>query len=233
MKLPQTRAAIALTDDTVMGATLVDPGSARRPGLLILHEIFGVNHAMQAEAQLWGQQGFLALVPDLFHRLEPDVELDYTPEGRAHGFSLWERLDESQALADARAAALWLRAHPRCNGTVAGLGFCLGGRLVVLIGDALDRLVSFYPVKLQEQRGACQVLRTPAMIQLGADDSHVPPEVIAMIEDDIGTKPQHRVIVHSQAGHGFYNAHRHPGYAPEPAARAFDQAKAFLTNTNP
>lgn len=207
---------------------LADPGGPARPAILLLHEIFGVNLFMQAEALAWAREGYLAFAPDLFHRLEPQVALPYTDAARAHGIGLWDRLDDGPAVADCLALAGWLRQHPRCSGQVAGVGFCLGGKLIVLAASALDAVVSFYPVRMQEQRQVMQAATTPIQMQLGADDGHVPPEVIAMMRADLGSRACHRIEVHPGAGHGFYNAFRHFGFHGAAAAKAGDQARGFL-----
>jgi carboxymethylenebutenolidase len=221
---------IGLAGGVAARTFLADPDSPTRPGLLILSEIFGVNLAMQHECLLWAREGFLAAAPDYFCRQSPNEALPYTPEGRARGFELWDGLNEAQAIEDIAEAAEWLRAHPRCTGAVHALGFCLGGRLAVTAAKAADfqSIIAYYPVKLQEQRAALKALPCPAQVHLGADDGHVPPEVIAMIQEDVGGRPGGEVLVHEKAGHGFANSFRTEGYQAAATDAAFAAAKRFL-----
>jgi carboxymethylenebutenolidase len=207
-----------------------DPQRGKRPGLIVLQEIFGVNMAMQAETLVWAREGYVTLAPDLFHRQKPGVALPYTEEGRAQGFAFWDSLDDTSAVADIAASANWLRAQPNCNGQIAAVGFCLGGKLAILAAATglVDAAVSFYPVKMQEQRAAMQTTQVPVQVHLGSDDSHVPEDVIAMIRADLGSRPPHDVQAHPGAGHGFHNAFRTFGFHAEAAARAFGQTRSFL-----
>ena len=73
---------IQSTDGTgTFTAYVALPPSGKGPALVICQEIFGVNATMREVADGFAQQGFVAVVPDLFWRLEPGVQLDYTPDG--------------------------------------------------------------------------------------------------------------------------------------------------------
>ena len=67
------------------------PAKGSGPGLLLLQEIFGVNETMRAQADQLAGEGYAVVVPDLFWRLEPGVELDYSPEGWQRAFELYGR----------------------------------------------------------------------------------------------------------------------------------------------
>jgi carboxymethylenebutenolidase len=205
-----------------------DPGGEARGGVVILHEIFGVNAAMRDEAERWAREGYVVLVPDLFHRIETGVALDYTPEDRKKAVALWEELDLEQALRDSRAAATWLRTSSRCAGKLAAIGFCLGGQLAVLAGNHFDAIVSFYPVRLQDHRAAIETLRQPALVHLGTDDIHIAPDVISMLQAEIGARSNGSVVLHKGAEHAFYNSFRSAGFAPEAAAAARASTATFL-----
>jgi carboxymethylenebutenolidase len=218
------------TSDGDIPAFFYDPGGAARGGIVILHEIFGVNAAMCNEAERWAGEGYVVLVPDLFHRMETGVALDYTPEGRDKAVTLWDALDLDRAVRDAQAAKTWLRASPRCAGKVAGIGFCLGGQIAVLAGNDFDAVVSFYPVRLQDHRVEIDALERPVLIHLGSDDIHIAPEVITLLQEEIGARRNGDVLLHEGAEHAFYNSFRPAGFAPKAAATARAATAAFLAS---
>ena len=65
-------------------AYLAKPASGKGPGLVIAQEIFGVNVSMRQIADYYAEEGYIVLVPDLFWRQKPGVQLGYTP-GLAKG----------------------------------------------------------------------------------------------------------------------------------------------------
>ena len=72
--------------------------------------------------------GYLAIVPDLFARQERDVELGYTGDDFTHAIALRDALDWDTVVSTYSAAVNRLRTHPRSNGRVAALGYCLRRR---------------------------------------------------------------------------------------------------------
>ena len=77
-------------------------------------------------------RGFIAICPDLFWRMEPDLELDPASD-RDRAMALLGKLDQTKAVDDAAAAMEFLREHPACTGRVGAVGYCLGGRLAYLL----------------------------------------------------------------------------------------------------
>src|SRR5215467_2792165 len=98
------------------------PPSGSGPGLLVLQEIFGVNEHIRAVTDRWAAEGYVALAPDLFWRVEPAVELAYTPDGIAKGRALRQKLDLELTLKDIANTLDHLRSQPECKGNVAVVG---------------------------------------------------------------------------------------------------------------
>ena len=92
------RISIAAHDSGSIGAYLSLPPSGRGPGIIVLQEIFGVNHHIRAVTDRWAAEGYVALAPDIFWRVEPGVELDYTPEGMTKGLSKWDAALKSRGI---------------------------------------------------------------------------------------------------------------------------------------
>src|SRR3546814_1396681 len=97
-------------------------------GIVVLQEIFGVNANMRAVSDAFSAAGFNAIVPDLFWRQQPDVDLDPATD-RERATELMKGLNTELAVADALVAADYLRTLDGANGKVGAVGYCLGGKL--------------------------------------------------------------------------------------------------------
>ncbi|SDZ72389.1 Dienelactone hydrolase family protein, partial [Variovorax sp. YR266] len=65
------------------------PEAGTGPGLVIAQEIFGINHTMREVADYYAEEGYVVLVPDLFWRQEPNVELGYCEADWQRAFALY------------------------------------------------------------------------------------------------------------------------------------------------
>src|SRR6516225_3725166 len=103
------------------------PAKGDGPGLILLQEIYGVNQTIRAAADLFAEEGYVVLAPDLFWRMQPFVQLGYDPQSTQSAMSYLRRFDVDQGVADIGATLQTLQALPQCTGGVAVIGFCLGG----------------------------------------------------------------------------------------------------------
>ena len=162
---------IAARDGTEdFGGYLAAPDGARA-GIVVVQEIFGVNAGLRAMADGWASHGFTALVPDLFWRLEPGVELDAdVPAELERAYALMGRFDLVTGIADIAAAIHALRA--RGCGHVGVVGYCLGGLLAYLAATRTDSdaSVGYYGVNLDKFLGEQHAIGKPLMLHVGARD---------------------------------------------------------------
>ena len=119
-------------------AALARPAAAKAPGLLLIHEWWGLNDEMRAVAARMADAGYLALSVDLFEGQvanEPD---------RAR--ALMTGLDAAKAKETMVGWAGWMRRDAGCNGKVGALGFCMGGgwALNTALATPLEAAVIFY-----------------------------------------------------------------------------------------
>jgi carboxymethylenebutenolidase len=128
-----TTIKIPVEDGTSLPAYLVRPAAAPAPaGVIVAHELFGVNPDMRGVADDLAAAGFLTIVPEFYHRdAAPGHWLQRDDGGREEGFGYLHRLGRDQALADVAAGIRWLRAEPRIE-RVAMVGFSAGGHLAYL-----------------------------------------------------------------------------------------------------
>src|SRR5678816_2240483 len=109
------------------------PASGYGPGIVVLQEIFGINQYLRDVADWYAAHGFVALVPDLFWRIQPNIELTDKGDDWKRAIELYQQIDETKAVEDSAATLELLRKHPACSGRAGAVGFCMGGNLAYLL----------------------------------------------------------------------------------------------------
>ncbi len=218
------------TDDGAFSAYVARPSAAKAPAVVILQEIFGVNKVMRDIADGLAGQGFLAICPDLFWRIEPGI--DITDQSKAEwekAFSLFQAFDVDAGMDDIAATITHIRADPGCNGKVGAVGFCLGGLLAFLTAARTDAeaSVSYYGVGIQDRLPEAEKIARPVMLHIAEADKFVPPQAQALILQ--GLKDHPCVTIHTYPGRD--HAFARPGgehYDPEAAGQAGARSLAFF-----
>jgi carboxymethylenebutenolidase len=154
--------------------------------VVLIQEIFGVNDALRETGQLLADMGFIAIAPDLFWRQEPGVNIsDKTEAEWKQAFGLMQGLNQDLAIEDLKVTLAAARKLPGANGLAATMGFCLGGRLAVMMAtrsDA-DANISYYGVMLDNLIGEFDNIASPLMLHIAEKDEYVPPEVQEKVLD--------------------------------------------------
>ena len=221
-------------DGKIMGGYCARPQHQPAGGVIIIQEIFGVNNAMRLVCDDFAAQGYLALAPDLFWRIEPGIELPYTDNGRSIAFGHWQTFDYEAGVKDVISACEYLKKQEPCNGRLALVGFCLGGQLGMLTASRfnVEAVISFYGVRPLEYLDLFGTLSCPLQFHAGNNDQHVPMDVIEQIQEKATEKADADVFVYEGAGHGFFNKVRTgEAYHPEAAELANSRALDLLAKT--
>lgn len=220
---------ITAADGGRFGAYLAMPETGRGPGLVLVQEIFGVNAAMCAHADLFAEEGYIVLVPDLFWRIEPGLALGYSEAEIARGRALLDRFDVGRGLEDIGACLSFLRAMPSGTGMAGVVGFSLGGRLAYLAAARLspDAAVAFYGGGIDAHVDEARAIRCPTILHFGGKDALIPPEVVARVRAATDGNPNLKLFTYSEAGHGFYN-HERAAYHRPSAMMAHSRTIALL-----
>jgi carboxymethylenebutenolidase len=205
-----------------MTGYLVVPESGSGPGVVLLQEIFGVNAHMRDVADLYAEEGYTVLAPDLFHTMEQRVELGYDGADMEKAFGFYQRFDLDQAVRDITASVSALRARPECTGKVGAIGFCLGGKLAWLAAAhaGVDAAVSYYGVGIEASLDDLATIKCPVTLHFGETDKFVPEEARAAIAAAVKGK-NIEVFVYPGADHGF-NCSERP---------AFDKAASLMAHS--
>lgn len=193
-----------------LGAYHAVPSGERRGGLVLVQEIFGVNGHIRDVADRFAAAGLEVVAPQLFDRLQRDVELGYDDAGTAEGRRLRTTLGWDLPLLDLEAAAERLGPSPGI------VGFCWGGSLAFLAACrlSLGAAVGYYGAQIIQFKD--EAPRCPVLLHFGERDPLIPAADVEAIR---AAQPAVKVHVYA-AGHGF-NCDQRRDFEPEVAKVAW------------
>jgi carboxymethylenebutenolidase len=200
------RISIKARDGGSFAGYLASPGSDRGPGIVVIQEIFGVNKVMRDIADGLASRGFYALVPDLFWRIRPGIELtDQSEADWKEAFGLFQKFDVDKGVEDVQAAIGTLRAHKGVTGKVGTLGYCLGGKLAYLSATRTDSdaTVGFYGIGIENLLGEAAKIKNPLLLHIAEGDEYVPPPAQEQIKDGLKANPQVTIYSYPNVNHAF------------------------------
>lgn len=205
----------------------------KSPAVVLFQEIFGINDNMRGLADRMAEAGYVAVVPDMFWRLEPRFERK-DESGLADAFAMVEQFDWPAGGSDIATVLAHARAMPEGNGKVGGVGFCFGGVLAYLFaataragGAGPDAVVSYYGSGVGGMLDLAGRIECPMMFHYGSQDPFIPVEQIDAVEAAVAGRPGvefHRY----DAGHAFSNWDAPSMYHRASADLAWDRTKEFL-----
>jgi carboxymethylenebutenolidase len=171
----------------------------------VLQEIYGVNRFLRGVADWYAAHGFVALVPDLFWRIQPGIELTDKGDDWKRAIELYQQIDEAKAVEDAAATLEFLRKHPACSGRAGALGFCMGGNLAYLLSVRYrpDCAVGYYGVSIEKSLDEAKHLNNPLLLHIGGQDKFCPPEAQAQIHAALDANPLVAIHDYPDMDHAF------------------------------
>jgi carboxymethylenebutenolidase len=206
-------------DGHSFGIYRADAAGAPRGALVIVQEIFGVNSHIRAVCDDYAGQGYVAVAPALFDRVEPGIELGYRPDDITAGRAIREEVALDEALADVEAAAREVADAGRI-----GIGYCWGGTVAWVAATrsrTFAAAVSYYGggvPDLADEQPNC-----PVLLHFGEQDHAIPLEGVERLKTAHPELPVHIY----PAGHGF-NCDQRASYHAESARLARERTLAFL-----
>jgi len=232
MHARSNRITVVADDGTEMSAYVsFPPGDGQHPGILVLQEAMGVNSQLCGVADRYAALGFVAIAPDLFHRVSPGynastLEMDVV-------MPLIKALTTDGMLADARAAHAWLVSQPNVDAQkTAAMGFCMGGRATYLANSVLPlaAAISYYAGSVAPSlldRAAS--LHGPHLFFWGGKDTSILPEQHRAVADALREAGKSFVDVEfSECNHGFFNEQWVERYNADAARQSWAMGVAFL-----
>jgi carboxymethylenebutenolidase len=209
-------------DDHVLSVYVAQPTAEPIAGLVVIQEIFGVNRHIRSIADSYAKDGFFAVAPALFDRIEPGVEFGYDASDGQRGRALLAKLDLTKALADVDAALGF--ASNETHKKVGVIGYCFGGLLAWLTATRLrpNVAVGYYAGRIGDF--ASEMPKVPVQLHFGRLDAHIPAEQVEKVKT---AHPEVEIHWYEGAGHGF-NCDMRASYHTESAALARSRALTFL-----
>jgi carboxymethylenebutenolidase len=194
------------TADGEFSAYVARPTADKAPAVVVIQEIFGVNGVMRDITDGLASQGYLAICPDLFWRIEPDIDITDKSEAEwKRAFELFNAFDVDQGVKDIQATITAIRADPGCNDKVGAVGFCLGGALAFLTATRtdVDAAVSYYGVGLEGRVAEAEKLTRPLLLHIAEQDQFVPKEAQAIILQALKDHPCVEIYTYPGRDHAF------------------------------
>ena len=211
---------LTAADGTKVSAWRAEPKSAPRGGLVVVQEIFGVNSHIRGVCEGYAAEGYLAIAPALFDRIEPRVDLGYLPDDVARGRELKAQASLDLALADVEAA----RAAVASAGKVGVVGYCWGGYVAWMSASRLAGFacaVPYYGGGMLE--AAAERPRCPVLAHFGEMDPMIPVDGVRRFA---AAHPESQVLIYP-ANHGF-NCDQRASFDAPSAKLARERTLAFL-----
>jgi carboxymethylenebutenolidase len=207
-------------DGVTIGAYLATPTGQPKGGMVVLQEIFGVNHHIRAVADRYAAEGYLAIAPALFDRVERDMQVGYQSADMQRGMEVRAKTRLEETLLDIEAAI----ARVADAGKVGIVGYCWGGSLVYAATARLSGLsagVGYYGGMIAGMLE--ETPQVPVILHFGALDKHIPLSDVDRIK---AAKPDIPVYVYD-ADHGF-NCDERGSYDKAAADLARERTLAFF-----
>ena len=194
------------TDDGSFSAYLSRPAKPTAPAVVVIQEIFGVNQVMRDITDGLAAQGYLAICPDLFWRIEPGIDITDQSEAEwKKAFELFNKFDVDAGVKDIAATIDQIRKDPGCSGKVGAVGFCLGGLLAFLTSTrtGADASVSYYGVGIETRTAEAEKLARPLLMHIAEEDQFVPKEAQKVILNALKNNPYIEIHTYPGRDHAF------------------------------
>jgi carboxymethylenebutenolidase len=202
---------------------LAEPsGTAKAPSLVLLQEWWGVNDHVRSLAERLAKDGFLVVVPDLYH--------GKTTKDPGEAAALMTALDTHAAMKDVAGATAFLKAHARGNGKVGVIGFCMGGALALASAchvEGLGAIVPFYGIPPADKVDYAKVT-APILAHVGKKDDWVTVAKGDALKAQLDGLGKSMVLEVYDAGHAFVNDTRPEAYDEPSAKLAWQRSVDFL-----
>lgn len=199
---------ITLSNGDTFAAYVARPQNTDVPApvVVVIQEIFGVNDGIRKKCDWLAQEGFIAVAPDLFWRLEPDVELsDKTKQEWDKALDLMNRFDVDAGIRDLQATIDRFREEEGVNGYVGVMGYCLGGKLAYLMAarSDSDASVGYYGVGLENLLEESGKIEKPLLLHIAGKDKFSTPAAQAKITQGLADNPHIAMHVYAEQDHAF------------------------------
>ena len=214
-------------DGTTIPAYVAEPAGKPKGGIVVVQEIFGVNKHIREVADGYAADGYLAVAPATFHRVQQNVELGYAEADMGAGFKLKQAVEALPApgvMQDLQAAVDY--AASKSGGKVGMVGYCWGGLLTWRAASALNGLaaaVPYYGGGMTTPQEAARQPKVPVLAHFGEQDQWIPMDSIEAFK-----KAHPEAEVHVYPAHHGFNCNHRGAYDEASAKLARERTLAFF-----
>jgi carboxymethylenebutenolidase len=219
---------LTTADGHTVPAYVAQPSRTPLGAVVVVQEIFGVNSHIRAVADGYAQAGYLAVAPDMFHRVQTGVNLGYTPEDVQAGIALKAAAEALgvPALVQVLQAAVDYAASVSATGKVGMVGYCWGGLLTwraAALVQGIRAAVPYYGGGMTAPAEVARQPLVPVLAHFGEVDHSIALDTVRAFAQ---AHPAVDVRIYP-ANHGF-NCDQRAAYNAEAATLAWAQTLAFL-----
>jgi carboxymethylenebutenolidase len=212
---------LTASDHFQLGAYRADPAGAPKGAIVVIQEIFGVNHHIRNVCDRLAAEGYVAIAPAIFDRIEPNFTSGYSPDEIAVARKFVANPDWAAILRDSQAAIDAAKAV----GPVGIIGFCLGGSVAYAAATKLSGLkaaIGYYGGAIV--RFADDKPTVPTQLHFGEKDTGIPLTDVEIIK---AKRPEVEVFIYPGAQHGF-NCDERASYDKASAEIAWPRSMEFF-----
>jgi len=182
------------------------PTGTPKAAIIVIQEIFGVNRGIRAKCDSWAQKGYLAFAPDLFWRVQPDIDLDPdVPEQFNQAIEYMMKFKPDDGVRDIEAVIRAARAALGETGKVGVVGYCLGGRMAYLSATRTDAdaCVAYYGGGIDGALDESNAIANPLLLHFAEQDHFIDAKAREAIHAALDSN--RHVTIHDYPGvdHGF------------------------------
>jgi carboxymethylenebutenolidase len=212
---------LTASDHFQLGGYRADPAGTPKAAVVVIQEIFGVNHHIRSVCDRLARDGYVAVAPSIFDRIEPNFQSGYSPDEVAVARKFVANPDWAAMLRDTQAAIDAVKDV----GPVGIIGFCLGGSIAYAAATKLSGLkaaIGYYGGAVV--RFADDKPKAPTQLHFGEKDAGIP---LTDVEAIRAKRPDVDIHVYPGAQHGF-NCDERASYDQASADIAWPRSLDFL-----
>ncbi len=212
---------LTASDNFHLSAYRADPSGMPKAAIVVIQEIFGVNHHIRSVCDRLAAEGYVAIAPSIFDRAQPKFQSGYSPDEVTAARKFIANPDWGAMLRDTQAAI----DEVRQIGPVGIIGFCLGGSIAYIAATRLSGLsaaVGYYGGAIV--RFADEKPKVATQLHFGENDSGIP---LSDVETIRAKRPEVEIYTYPGAQHGFHCDER-ASYDKASAEIAWPRSLAFF-----
>lgn len=200
------------------------------PAIVVIQEIFGVNADIRDTCHELASQGYIAVSPDLFWRIESGVDMTDQSEAEwKKGFALYTAFDYDAGVTDVALTIEMARSLAGASGKVGLMGYCFGGLMtfITTARKGADVSVVYYGGSMEKHLDEANSIRNPLLVHLGEEDEYISKEAQQAIIEALKGNASAQVFTYPGCKHAFAR-HRGINYDKDAATLANSRTTNFF-----